>query len=404
MTYYLLPKTNSNIYKYLQYSCNEEPHAIISNSLSRYLYEIKEKITNKEKSWDIYKKYTNPCEYIHTVVPFKKKSVSKYHPLSRSYFKMIEILNIFAVQFKSTNIETFHLAEGPGGFIEAIVKTRANENDKYYGMTLQDENNDANIPAWKKSQRFLRENPNVILENGKDGTGNILNLENFEYVSSKYAGTIDFITADGGFDFSLDFNQQEIMIGKLLFAQTAFALCIQKRGGIFILKIFDCFMKHTIDILYLLASFYEKVYVIKPKTSRYGNSEKYIVCIGFLHDNNTAFYPYLHRCFTDLLSNDKNSNRFLTFDIPYYFIQKLEEYNAIFGQKQIQNIHYTFSLLINKGKQDKIEILIKNNIQKSLEWCIKYNVPYNNLTVSNNIFLNNGTNTDWKNFHFLDIE
>ena len=49
---------------------------------------------------------------------------------------------------------------------------------------------------------------------------------------------MDLITADGGFDFSMDFNQQEILIGKLLFAQIAYALCLQKRGGKFILKIF----------------------------------------------------------------------------------------------------------------------------------------------------------------------
>ena len=45
-------------------------------------------------------------------------SVSKHKPLSRSYFKFIEIANIFdLLDFnKKTNINTFHLCEGPGGF------------------------------------------------------------------------------------------------------------------------------------------------------------------------------------------------------------------------------------------------------------------------------------------------
>ena len=132
---------------------------------------------DKSKSWDVYKRYTNPYEYIHTCVPNKKKSVAKRKPLSRSYFKMIELVNFFhiidSLQLKSSNIQSFHLAEGPGGFIEALVQLRNNKQDTYIGMTILDDVNDMNIPAWKKSQQFLRENKNVKIENGADGTGDI---------------------------------------------------------------------------------------------------------------------------------------------------------------------------------------------------------------------------------------
>jgi hypothetical protein len=84
-----------------------------------------------------------------------------------------------------------------------------------------------------------------------------------------------------------------------------------------------------------------------------------------------------------------NPLRFLIMDIPYLFIKKMEEYNAIFGQKQIQNIHYTLSLMETKTKLDKIESLIKTNIQKSIDWCSKHSVSYNLLNTSTNIFLTN---------------
>ena len=184
------------------------------------------------------------------------------------------------------------------------------------------------------------------------------------------------------------------MIGKLLFAQIAYAVCIQKKGGTFILKIFDCFMQHTVDLIELLASFYEKVYIVKPQTSRYANSEKYIVCIGFLHKNSHDFYYYLYECFKNM-SNESSSScfRFLKSQTNYGFIQKLEEYNAIFGQKQIQNIQYTYSLMDNKVKYEKIDLLIKTNIKKSIDWCIKYHIPYNKMAInSTNIF--NSSNPD----------
>jgi hypothetical protein len=78
MTYFLLPRTYLKTYEQIKYSVldPEEPPIFISGTFSQYLSAIKEKITSREKSWDIYKKYTNPYEYIHTPVPMKKKSIS----------------------------------------------------------------------------------------------------------------------------------------------------------------------------------------------------------------------------------------------------------------------------------------------------------------------------------------
>ena len=400
--YYLLPRAPPTIYTYLKYTdISGSPPTVISNSLSYYLSNIKLLITDKEKQWDIYKKYTNPYEYIHSYVPNKKKSISKLRPLSRSFFKMIEMLNVFPILSKEP-IKSFHLAEGPGGFIEAVAFMRNCHKDYYVGMTLQDVDDvDTNIPAWKKSDRFLREHPNVFLENGFTGTGDILSLENFVYIADKYGCSMDLVTADGGFDFSSDFNQQEIFIGKLLFAQIAFALVTQKKGGNFILKIFDCFMQHTVDLLYLLSAFYEKVYIMKPQTSRYANSEKYIICVGFLFSERESFFPFLKETFIKMSENpEMNILRILSFDIPSIFTKKIEEYNTLYGQKQIQNIHYTLSLIENKHKGVKIENLIQTNIQKSIQWCIKHNIEYYTLldnhmngfhTVTNN---NNNNNND----------
>lgn len=457
MIYFLLPKTNINMYQHLEciHSANGcPPTPVISNSLSYYLCDIKEKINDHEREWDIFKKYTNPYEYIHSIIPNKKKGVSKYKPLSRSYFKMIEIIDTFhilrtddretpvlsgskidtrllsifpkfsldglnalqnvsdsdiganpvdIVSFTSKSnpiyksyskllppIQTFHLAEGPGGFIEAVTHLRKNPLDSYIGMTILDDKNDINIPAWKKSQQFLRENPNVFIENGADGTGNILNLENFSYCKEKYESSMDLITGDGGFDFSMDFNSQEIYIGKLLFAQSIFALCMQKKSGSFVLKIFDSFMQHTVDLIYLLSSFYEKVYMTKPQTSRYANSEKYIVCTNFLFDNCNSFYPYLYSTFQCMLSQtntDLPLYRLLRIPISNHFLSKMEEFNSIFGQQQIENIHYTICLIETKNKADKIDILVKNNIQKCMKWCMKYQIPYNTFVNNTNIFL-----------------
>jgi len=420
MSYFLLSKSYLYTYKHLQIlEANEPISPYISNSLHHYLCNIKEKINIHEKEWDIYKKYTNPYEYIHTNIPYRKKCISKHKPLSRAYFKMIELLYLFNILKKPTiihgvnkyidsnihnnhiyngslntdPIHTFHLAEGPGGFIEAIVKLRANPNDIYIGMTIiNNDMNDSNIPGWKKSNTFLKENTNVYIEPGIDNTGDILNINNFIYCKEKYKSSMDFITADGGFDFSIDFNSQEINISRLLFAQIAYAVCMQKKNGTFILKIFDIFMLHTIDLIYLLSSFYKKVYVIKPNTSRLANSEKYVVCQHFLFDSCDEFYPYFLNTFHFMSLSNTFIYRFLNLNIPTIFLNKIEEINSIFGQQQIENIYNTISIIEtkNKNKNDKIEILIKNNIQKCIHWCINHNIPYYIFSQNNNISTSNG--------------
>jgi len=417
MIHFQIPRTPLHLYENVDciYSDVIEPppgfqtvvesvRPFISQSLSRYLYDIKERIRDYDSEWDTFKRYTNPYEYIHTPVPnsmtslldnapisrtsYPKhrsyfKSVSKYKPLSRSYFKMIELTNFFRLlDAKTTSvlsndipINTFHLAEGPGGFIEALVNMRENKKDKYIGITILDDEFDPNIPAWKKSEMFLRDNSNVIIETGKDKTGDILSLENFKYCFEKYGSSMDIITGDGGFDFSTDFNSQEINISRLLFAQVAYAICLQKQKGSFVLKMFDCFMQHTIDILAILSSFYEKVYITKPQTSRYANSEKYIVCKGFLFQSANQVYPIFKRCFEKMIAThiDNPIQRFLNIPISNYFVTRIEELNAIFGQQQIENIHYTISLIDCKNRSEKINTLVKTNIEKCILWCGKYN-------------------------------
>jgi len=391
MIHFQIPRNNPNLYKYLDVQrIDTVPGPVISNSLSFYLGDIKKRINNRDQEWDIIKRYTNPCEYIHSSVPGKRKSIAKKKPLSRSYFKMIELTQYFKLLEKVDKLvpmKTFHLAEGPGGFIEALVQMRNNVNDNYIGMSILDETNDTAIPGWKKSKQFLQDNSNVFIENGITETGDILNVDNLDYCKNTYHGQMEIITGDGGFDFSVDFNNQEHSIGKLLYAQVTYAIVMQKKGGSFILKIFDSFMAHTLDILALLSSFYEKVYITKPQTSRYANSEKYIVCKNFLGIEINTVYPYLRKSFENTLSYDSNMFRLLTIPLPLLFTTKIEEYNAIFGQQQIENIHYTLSLMDSKNQQEKLASLMKSNVKKSTEWCIRYNVLYNNITFQSNSFI-----------------
>lgn len=377
MIYYLLPHAFPLLYKKL--TLVEENADVDNTSLPTYLAEIKEKIKWFD-SWDIYKEYTNPYEYIHTKTP-NKKSVSNYQPLSRSYFKMVELINRFQLLNSQQPVKTFHLAEGPGGFTEAVLNWRRNNSfvkaDKYHAISLVDEHNKM-VPSWRKSQSFIRANPQFVLEYGADKTGNLLHIENFTDLVQRHGSQMDFITADGGFDFSEDFSRQETCILPLLVAQIAYALCMQKYQGSFVLKIFDCFLPATVDLLYLLSSFYEKVYLTKPLTSRMANSEKYVVCQNFHYTDYHEFYPVISEWFKNAVSKPMTEKtRFLRISIPRLFVTKLEEIILILGHQQINNIFSTLALMNTKtNKSQKIDYLVRTHISKCVYWCQKHNVPF----------------------------
>ena len=143
-------------------------------------------------------------------------------------------------------------------------------------------------------------------------------------------------------------------------------------------------------MLYFLSSVYEKVYIIKPSASNIINFDKYIVCTNFiLNETNINQYKLnYYKLFVFLKKNEnKNIISILDIEIPYYFTTKLVEINNIIGQPQLESLDQIITILRSKNKEDKIEVLKKTNIQKSIKWCEKYKIPYNKISEKTNIFL-----------------
>ena len=87
-----LPKLNYNISEkeiYLKFS--EEPSQNINPTINFYLNKSKKNIDTYQSEWDNTKKYTNDYEFVGSNVPGTKHSISKIKPLSRAFYKLIEI-------------------------------------------------------------------------------------------------------------------------------------------------------------------------------------------------------------------------------------------------------------------------------------------------------------------------
>lgn len=381
-----------------EFSLGATSPVLVSKSLRRYLSKLKDNIDEVQKDWDVYKKYTNPYECLHSH-SFGQSSqpVCTMRPISRSYFKMVEMCTTFDIlEGMPADMRSFHIAEGPGGFIEALCHMRNNPKDEYIGMTLISDN--PNVPGWHKSRAFLENNKNVSIEVGADGTGDITKECNLLRCSGKYGASVDLVTADGGFDFSGDFNNQESQIGLLLVSQLAMASVVQKKGGTLIMKMFDVFTKLTVDILYIISVMYDRVSIVKPNTSRYANSERYVVAQGFKLDEGALHWGIPFAMLLDEYAKRTGGGecrsgagnlgitRLLSVDPPLHFISRIEESNATIGQQQMDVISATLALIKNP-RQDKMEKMRMSSVQRSVLWCQKHKMPYNRDVRQFNMFL-----------------
>lgn len=273
--------------------------------------------------------------------------------INRAYFKMTEIIHEFDLfdnydgSYDNTKFMSAHLAEGPGGFIDSIydICKEKGINHDWIGITLNDRKD------IDKSVQFDSSLDSDNITYGKDNTGNIINIDNLlhlrDFVYSKSKGAY-ITTADGGFDVSNDYNNQEIKSLELFAHEIIGALMITREKGHFVMKIFDSFNKKTIYLLYILNLCFEEFHIYKPKMSRPCNSERYIVCKNFKGIQNVPF---------NKVNNTSLELENIIDDDLIKFIKMMHRQNLYYSNVQCNNINNVLS-----GKQlTKEEQIIKSN-------------------------------------------
>lgn len=352
---------------------------------NRALQQCKNEI-QKEEQWDDFKKITNPYEYVFLSWNRRtSRSVCLRQPLSRSYFKMVELWHVEGVEAcleqlvkKDKVLLTAHAAEGPGGFIEACWKKAESMRwkiDRSFAITLRSEAK--NVPGWRKAVKFLQDHPQVQISNGHDGTGNILLLENQEFyirqVREAYPQGVHLYTADGGFDFSLDYNSQEDTIFPLFLAESLLGIQVLQEGGCLCIKCFDTIERPTLDLLWLLSRCFREWSLVKPKTSRAGNAERYFLGKGFLGGMEDI---------RDLLLNVQATQNWTQPILcwpeqdPAYkdWLQSVLHFQELIEHQEYEVIRATLDL-IHGYDFSKIRSLVRENVERSVRWCEDYGEP-----------------------------
>jgi hypothetical protein len=347
MSYYILPKINNKVRINLVNSHINVEEPYISHSLFKYYNELEKEIKNNCNNV-IYNfndmiKIINPFEYVYTNVPGSKFSVSKLKPKTNLFYELLEVLTTINIYDQYTSeIKALYISNNVSDIIECTDLLRENYND--CNESYNEINDELNILIDKKKYDFLF------------------------------------------FETKVDNHYIVSLIEVLLII-----LKNQQMNGACVIKISNIFYTPIVEILYILSSLFQKVYIMKPNVSNITTFDKYIVCKNFQTTpahNLESIYDSLY----DSLKKPENiKNKYifsiLDHEIPYYFVTKINDINMIIGNQQLESFNLLINLLKNKNKEEKIQIIKKTCIQKSVLWCEKFKIPCNKFSEKINIFL-----------------
>jgi len=70
-------------------------------------------------------------------------------------------------------------------------------------------------------------------------------------------------------------------------------------------------------------------------------------------------------------------------------MSKVQEYNAVLGQQQLENIMLTLNLITQDAcepdKKPNHTVRYANNITRCVQWCNKYNIDTNATVIADNM-------------------
>jgi hypothetical protein len=356
MIYYKLPTFNNIIC--LNPKLDEDMCLpFISKSIFNYCNETIEYIMNdclQEKDLEHFMSIVHSYGYVYTNIPNKSYPISQLKIHTNLFYELLEILTVTQILNELNNfVNILHIAKNTDlietlDHINTIYENKIISN--FYYNTLCEYKNDTNT--------------------------------NFDFIFFNHI------------DSENDVNKYIINLIKYVMI----ILCDQRAKGITLIKINYIYHKPVIDLLYLLATLFEKVYIIKPSVSNMVKPERFILCSKFTEDEQKINMCKKNcKILFELLNTDKNILSLIDDNIPCYFINKINDINLIIGQQQLEALNQIIHILKGKNQAEKIEQIQKNNIQKSVIWCDKYMVPHIKVHEKTNSFLN-CANVALKNF------
>lgn len=293
--------------------------------------------------------------------------------ISQAWLKMTEILHETKLLKNMQTVNTFHICELPGAFINAI-KFYVNNHTKilkweWVAQSLNPEltkhvdiKDKTKLKAFDDEAGLLKRFPNRY-DFGPKNTGDVTDTDNIQYYAKKYTN-IDLVTADCGVSIMMSEYSH-----KLSFATYVFILALLKKGGNSLIKRYIPINNNQeIFMIYLYYLHFEKLIFYKPLLNPQ-SQEYYIVGIGY-----RGISPILLDKLYGILNNTISRGIIDISNIDHTFLETLDKYQNIIQDNMNsyirKKIYFTDNFdTISESDWKNIE---NNNRVKLNNWIKKY--------------------------------
>ncbi|KAJ8038293.1 Cap-specific mRNA (nucleoside-2'-O-)-methyltransferase 2 [Holothuria leucospilota] len=331
------------------------------NLSSKNLQELKEELNHVKgqlSDMDISKwhKHTSATHRGTIILNSSRwKNRQRFELKTQAWFKFHELLQEFRLVPEFQTFSSVHLCEAPGAFIASLNhflkqnKEFKNHRWKWLASTLNPYYEGNTSHETIVDDRLIQHTTDGWYF-GVDNTGDLMQGENLKGLKQRIAeefGEVQLVTADGSFNCQDNPAEQENLVHPLHLTETITAISILSKGGSFVLKMFTFFEVNTACLVYLLCCIFDEVHVKKPVTSKAGNSEVYVVCLGFQGICSNLL---------DKLEEYYGQVMFPPSSLPMSFWNQLLDCACKFKEYQVDTIRENMSLFENKDDERWDEI------------------------------------------------
>lgn len=320
-------------------------------ALKLSLNEVKNQLSDKDlEKWHEHTAFTNRARSVAAHV----RQAANAELCTQAWCKFHEILVRFELlpveALWNAELNSVHLCEAPGAFIASLNHhLRAHKIPcawSWVGNTLNPYH-EANDTGTMITDDRLIASTLPWWYFGPDNTGDIMvpaYLIGLKKFTSNMA-EIHLVTADGSFDCQDNPGEQEALVASLHYCEAVTALTLLSPRGSFVLKMFTLLEPSSLCLLYLLNCCFQQVHVLKPGTSKAGNSEVYVVCLCYSGPQALgAVLPRLTQRFGPDMAREALFPRSL---IPDSFLEQQRECCTFFHQLQTDTIKENLRLFGN---------------------------------------------------------
>ncbi|XP_066294233.1 cap-specific mRNA (nucleoside-2'-O-)-methyltransferase 2-like [Branchiostoma lanceolatum] len=343
-----------------------EPFPELSE-MKEELNRVKGLLSDKEiRSWH---EHTNQTNRAGKVISHLKQTI---HPqlCTQAWCKFHEIVSTFPLvseaAVESGMFNSVHVCEAPGAFITSLnhflANWRVDCDWNWVGNSLNPYYEGNDLEHTIDDDRFIF----GTLSNwhfGADNTGDIMSAENLQHLKTFVADIqpVHLVTADGSIDCQKNPGEQERLVSQLHYCEVVSALHLLGEGGALVVKKFTMLEPSSACLMYLLNCVFAEVNAFKPATSKSGNSEVYVVCVGY--SGQEALAGHMDKLMSNFKPASHENDLFPCNALPATFTSQLVSCCRQFTELQCETIRENLRLFEAMSEEEA------EHIRQARECC-----------------------------------